>query len=62
MSEPAAPAGTVAATGPGADVPAPRWHYRRSLASRITLLTTIAVGVAVAFVALGAFITTRVQL
>ena len=62
MSEPAAPAGTVAATGPGADVPAPRWHYRRSLASRITLLTTIAVGVAVAFVALGAFVTTRVQL
>ncbi|MGB0190719.1 MAG: histidine kinase dimerization/phospho-acceptor domain-containing protein [Nocardioides sp.] len=42
--------------------PAARWHYRRSLASRITLLTTIAVGVAVAFVALGAFVTTRVQL
>ena len=31
-----------------------RWHYRRSLASRVTLLTTIAVGVTVAFVALGA--------
>ena len=42
--------------------PAARWHYRRSLASRITLLTTIAVGVAVAFVALGAFVTTRAQL
>ena len=39
-----------------------RWHYRRSLASRVTLLTTIAVGLSVAFVALGAFVTTRVQL
>jgi two-component system sensor histidine kinase MprB len=39
-----------------------RWHYRRSLASRVTLLTTIAVGLSVAFVALGAYVTTRVQL
>jgi two-component system sensor histidine kinase MprB len=39
-----------------------RWHYRRSLASRVTLLTTIAVGVAVAFVALGAYITVRMQM
>jgi two-component system sensor histidine kinase MprB len=39
-----------------------RWHYRRSLASRVTLLTTIAVGLAVAFVALGAYITVRMQL
>ena len=39
-----------------------RWHYRRSLASRVILLTTIAVGLAVAFVALGAFVTVRSQL
>ena len=39
-----------------------RWHYRRSLASRVTLLTTMAVGLAVAFVALGAYMTARVQL
>ena len=39
-----------------------RWHYRRSLASRVTLLTTMAVGVAVAFVALGAYVTVRMQL
>ena len=39
-----------------------RWHYRRSLASRVTLLTTMAVGLAVAFVALGAYMTARVQM
>lgn len=39
-----------------------RWHYRRSLASRVTLLTTIAVGLAVAFVAVGAFITVKMQM
>lgn len=39
-----------------------RFHYRRSLASRVTLLTTIAVGIAVTFVALGAYLTARVQL
>jgi two-component system sensor histidine kinase MprB len=39
-----------------------RWHYRRSLASRVTLLTTMAVGLAVTIVALGAFITVRMQL
>ncbi len=39
-----------------------RWHYRRSLASRVTLLTTMAVGLAVAFVALSAFVTARMQL
>jgi len=38
------------------------WHYRRSLASRVTLLTTMAVGLAVAFVSLGAYVTVRVQL
>ena len=39
-----------------------RWHYRRSLASRVTLLTTMAVGLAVAFVAVGAYVTARIQL
>jgi two-component system sensor histidine kinase MprB len=39
-----------------------RWHYRRSLASRVVLLTTIAVGLAVAFVALGAFITVKMSM
>jgi two-component system sensor histidine kinase MprB len=39
-----------------------RWHYRRSLASRVTLLTTMAVGLAVAFVALAAYVTARVQM
>jgi two-component system sensor histidine kinase MprB len=39
-----------------------RWHYRRSLASRVTLLTTIAVGLAVAFVAAGAYFTVRMQM
>ena len=38
------------------------WHYRRSLASRVTLLTTMAVGLAVAFVSLGAYVTMRIQL
>ncbi|WP_246060868.1 HAMP domain-containing sensor histidine kinase [Nocardioides dongxiaopingii] len=48
-----------------ADVfPAPeaRWHYRRSLASRVTLLTTIAVGIAVAVLSAGVYITARIQL
>ncbi len=39
-----------------------RWRYRASLASRVTLLTTIAVGLAVAFVAGGAYFTVRMQL
>lgn len=39
-----------------------RWHYRRSLASRVTLLTTMAVGLSVAFVAFGAYATVRVQM
>jgi two-component system, OmpR family, sensor histidine kinase MprB len=39
-----------------------RWHYRRSLASRVTILTTMAVALAVAMVSLGAFITVRMQL
>jgi two-component system sensor histidine kinase MprB len=39
-----------------------RWHYRRSLASRVTLLTTMTVGIAVALMAAGAFLTVRMQL
>lgn len=39
-----------------------RLHYRRSLASRVALLTTMAVGVAIAFMAAGAFLTVRMQL
>ena len=38
------------------------WHYRRSLASRVILLTTIAVGLAVALVALAVFLTVRIQM
>ena len=37
-------------------------RYRRSLASRVTLLTTMAVGLTVAIVALGAYVTVRMQL
>lgn len=38
-----------------------RPHYRRSLASRVTLLTTMAVGMAVTAVALAAYLTVRTQ-
>jgi len=41
------------AAGPGG------WHYRRSLASRVTLLTTIAVGLAVTLVSVGGYLTVR---
>lgn len=39
-----------------------RLHYQRSLASRVTLLTTMAVGAVVAFLALGAYVTVRMQM
>ncbi|KAA1424039.1 sensor histidine kinase [Nocardioides antri] len=52
-------AGTGLAVGPGPDG---RWHYRRSLASRVILLTTMTVGLAVALVAVGAYVTTRIQM
>lgn len=39
-----------------------RWHYRRSLASRVIWLTTIAVALSVALVAVGAYFTARVQM
>jgi two-component system, OmpR family, sensor histidine kinase MprB len=49
-------------TSPDTREPDGRWHYRRSLASRVTMLTTIAVGVTVAFMACGVYITVRMQL
>jgi two-component system sensor histidine kinase MprB len=48
---------TVLHPGPGG-----RWHYRRSLASRVTVLTTVAAGATVLLVAVGAYITVRMQL
>jgi two-component system sensor histidine kinase MprB len=39
-----------------------RWHYRRSLASRVIWLVAVAVGLAVALVAAGAYLTARVQM
>lgn len=42
--------------------PEGRWHYRRSLASRVTLLTTIAAGATVLLVAAGAYLTVRMQM
>lgn len=39
-----------------------RWHYRRSLASRVTILTALAAGGTVLLMALGAYITVRMQL
>lgn len=44
-------------------IPDPRtWRYRRSLASRVTLLATMAVGLSVALVAAAAYFTVRHQL
>lgn len=39
-----------------------RWHYRRSLASRVILLTTMAVGITAAVIAVGAYFTARMQM
>ena len=39
-----------------------RWHYRRSLASRVAVLTTLALGAAIAIMALTAFVVMRQQL
>ncbi len=39
-----------------------RWRYRRSLASRVSLLTTMVVGISVALVAFAAFFTVRMQM
>ena len=38
------------------------WHYRRSLASRVALLTTIVVGLSVAVMAAAAFVTVRMAM
>jgi two-component system, OmpR family, sensor histidine kinase MprB len=38
------------------------WHYRRSLASRVTLLTTLGVGIVVAVLSVGVYFTVRMQL
>jgi two-component system sensor histidine kinase MprB len=38
------------------------WHYRRSLASRVTLLTALAVGVVVAALSVGVYWTLRMQM
>jgi two-component system sensor histidine kinase MprB len=60
----AAPTASTSATPSEAAVgprgPGP-WRYRRSLASRVTLLTTIAVGIAVTGVAFAAYATVRMQ-
>src|SRR5690349_927510 len=40
----------------------PRWHYRRSLASQVILMTTMAVCFAVALVSLGAYVTVKMSL
>jgi two-component system, OmpR family, sensor histidine kinase MprB len=42
--------------------PEGRWHYRRSLASRVTVLTAIAAGATVLLVAFGGYLTVRMQL
>ena len=39
-----------------------RWHYRRSLASRVAVLTTIALGLSIAVMAFTAFVVMRQQL
>lgn len=38
------------------------WHYRRSLASRVTLLTTLAVAATIAAVTVGVYVVLRMQL
>ena len=40
----------------------PTWLHRRSLASRVTLLTTLAVGLVVALIAIVGYVTVRMQL
>jgi len=39
-----------------------RWHYRRSLASRVAVLTTLAIGASIAIMALTAFVVMRQQM
>ena len=47
---------------PPPDPDGSRWGYRQSLASRVVLLTTFAVGIAVAVMAAGAYVVVRMQL
>ena len=44
------------------DWPDRRWHYRRSLASRVAVLTTLALGVSIAILALTGYVVMRQQL
>ena len=39
-----------------------RWHYRRSLASRVAVLTTVALGVSIAILSMTAYVVMRQQL
>ena len=39
-----------------------RWHYRRSLASRVAVLTTVALGISIAIMALTTYVVMRQQL
>ncbi|MEO9324067.1 HAMP domain-containing sensor histidine kinase [Nocardioides sp. C4-1] len=63
---PPPPTGPRPSQPPGAAariVPQPlRWHYRRSLASRVTLLTVFAVGISVAVLSVGVYVSARAQL
>src|SRR5690349_16029661 len=56
---------TTPATGmaPGSSAQdQPRWHYRRSLASRVLLMTTMAGSFGVALVSLGTYVTVKMSL
>jgi two-component system sensor histidine kinase MprB len=54
---------TATGRAPGSsELDEPRWHYRRSLASRVILMTTVAVCFAVALVAVGAYVTVKMSL
>jgi two-component system sensor histidine kinase MprB len=53
---------TATAPSGSSAIDEPRWHYRRSLASRVILMTTMAVCFAVALVALGAYVTVKMSL
>jgi two-component system sensor histidine kinase MprB len=50
------------AARPATTWPDGRWHYRRSLASRVAVLTTIVLGLSIAVMAFTAFVVMRQQL
>lgn len=56
------PRNRMAAWYLGRPHPEQRWPYRRSLANRVIALTMMAVGFSVALVAVGAYLTMRVQM